>query len=485
MHSAALSHLDPVPALLARVRAELPDAFPPDRPLRLSRAPGVLDVMGGIGEYTGSLVCQAALDRAAAVALQDRDDREVQVFSFNRLDEHQPFTLRIPLDALAMNSADMLRKEFAAPGRTWAGYLAGCLHVLHARGLVNLLDPSIRGMNLALHSTNPIGAGVGSSAAITVATMMNLVDHLGIRDRLDPLQLALMCQAVENQIVGVSCGITDLIASVSGHADSLQRVLCQPHEIQPPLPIPRGMRFIGIHSNVSHDAGGVQYGKTRCAAFMGHKVILDKMRDMGRAAGRTLAADPMHGYLANLDPDDYKKYFRPYLPASLKGGEFLLQFRGTIDTGTTVIPDEHYPVLSATDHHVLEAMRVRNFAIFLEQAVPLPADSRQRGGLLDKAGHLMYASNLSTTNDAQLGAPECDLLVKLVRDRERAGLYGARITGHGCGGTVAVLADVSPASDAAIVEIMAEYERQTDKKTEAFLGSSPGAWHAGTMIANS
>src|SRR5947209_825842 len=100
MQSAALCQLGPVPTLLSRVRAELSDSFRPDRPLRVSRAPGRLDVMGGIADYTGSLVCQMTLDRAAAVAVQKREDRQVQVFSFNLLDAHQPFTLRIPLEAL-------------------------------------------------------------------------------------------------------------------------------------------------------------------------------------------------------------------------------------------------------------------------------------------------------------------------------------------------------------------------------------------------
>ncbi|HLL91215.1 MAG TPA: hypothetical protein VK324_18095, partial [Tepidisphaeraceae bacterium] len=72
---------------------------------------------------------------------------------------------------------------------------------------------------------------------------------------------------------------------------------------------------------------------------------------------------------------------------------------------------------------------------------------------------------------------------KLVRDREPAGLYGAKITGGGSGGTVAVLCDEGPRADAAIAEVMAAYERQTGKKPEAFLGSSPGAWHAGTAVA--
>src|SRR3954451_8111051 len=116
-----LHDFPPIPTLCERVRAELSDAFRSDRPLRVSRAPGRLDVMGGIADYSGSLVCQMPLDRAAAVALQERDDREAQIFSFNLLDEHLPFTLRIPLDALAATSADLLRKEFAQPGRRWAG----------------------------------------------------------------------------------------------------------------------------------------------------------------------------------------------------------------------------------------------------------------------------------------------------------------------------------------------------------------------------
>jgi L-arabinokinase len=95
----------------------------------------------------------------------------------------------------------------------------------------------------------------------------------------------------------------------------------------------------------------------------------------------------------------------------------------------------------------------------------------------------MYASHLSYTNDALLGAPECDLIVKLARERESAGLYGAKITGGGSGGTIAVLANEG--TDGAMSEIMAEYEKQTGRKPEAFLGSSPGAWAVGTAVLNS
>jgi L-arabinokinase len=473
-----LPGLAPVPALLRRIRGELSEEFPPGRPMRLSRAPGRLDVMGGIADYTGSMVAEATLDRAAAVALQDRQDRQVHVFSFNLLDDRRPFAFRISLDALAEHSIDALRAELKQPGRRWAGFIVGCMAILHERGLLDLKNAALPGISLALLSTVPLGAGVSSSAAIEVATMINLVQHLGIQT--DPMSLASMCQQVENRIVGAPSGIMDQVTSCAGEAGSILRMICQPHTLLPPLHLPSGVRVIGINSNVKHSVGGGMYGRTRCAAFMGHRIILEKMREMGLAAGATLIADPMNGYLANLDPDDYKRFFRPFLPQEMKGSAFISQFGSTIDTATAVDPEQRYHVLQATDHHVLEARRVRNFVTYLEAASALPPQSPQRKLELDKAGHLMYASHISYTKDALLGADECDLLVDLVRRRESAGLFGAKITGGGSGGTVAVLADVSPSADAAIQQIMSEYQKQTARRPEAFLSSSPGAWEMGT-----
>lgn len=477
---AALQHIDPVPALLTRVRAELSGDFVAARPIRVSRAPGRLDVMGGIADYTGSLVCELPLDRAAAVALQEREDGQLQIFSFNLFDEQKPFTFRMPLAVLARHPAEMVRREFAEPGRKWAAYLAGCLFVLHEQGHIDLRDPDRRGVNLALYSTVPPGAGVASSAAIEVAAMMALADHFGIRDRVEPLKLAALCQAAENRIVGAPCGIMDQVTSLLGEAGALLRMKCQPHEVLPPVLLPDGVRVIGINSNVKHDVGGPAYARTRCAAFMGHKLIVEKMKEMGAAVGRELIADPMGGYLANLDPDDYKMFFRPHLPESLSGREFLDRYGSTIDPLTTVEPDFRYAVRNATDHHVLEARRVRRFVEFLEQARKQSGPRRKRA--LDSAGHLMYASHQSYTMDAMLGADECDLLVQLARRREPAGFYGAKITGGGSGGTVAVLCDNTDRADAAIAQVVDEYEGQTGRKPEVFAGTSPGAWHVGTIL---
>jgi galactokinase len=472
---------EPVATLLARVREELRADFDPSRPMRVSRAPGRLDVMGGIADYTGSLVCEMPLDCAAAVALQERDDRQIQAFSFNLYDEHKPFTFRIPFESFIQYSAAELCREFSEPGRKWAAYIAGCLFALHSNRLIDLADPAVKGLNLAVFSTVPLGAGVGSSSAIEVATMINLVDHFGLRGRVDGMRMAELCQQVENRLVGVPCGIMDQVTSCLGEAGALLRMICQPHELRPPLEVPPRVRIVGINSDVKHDVGGPAYRRTRCAAFMGHRIILETMRKLGADSGRELIADPMGGYLANLDADDYKAFFRTSVPHLISGREFLDRFGPMIDTATSVETDVEYPIQQATDHHVLEARRVRRFAEFLEQAQH--AEGPSRGSALDRAGHLMYASHQSYTSDALLGAPECDLLVKLIRQNERAGFYGAKITGGGSGGTVAVLANDSARVDEAIGQIMADYERETGKKPALLAGSSPGAWHTGTAMA--
>ena len=495
--------LDPFPTLERRVREEVSADFDPTRPVRVARAPGRLDVMGGIADYTGSLVCELPLDRAAAVAVQPRDDRQVQVFSFNLLDEHKPFTLRVPLDALATADAATLRREFAEPGRRWAGYVAGCLHVLHRAGLVDALAADVTGLSLAVYSTVPLGAGVSSSAAVEVATMSALVDQLGLAradeetnaagptidptspTTVTPMRLAALCQRVEHDVVGAPCGIMDQAASAYGRAGMLMRMRFQPHELQEPLAVPPGMRFAGIDTGVRHRVAGGQYGRTRCAAFMAHKVILQTMRQIGAVANRELVADPTGGYLANLDPDDYKRIFRPRLPERVRGGEFLLKYGPTIDAATRIEPDTVYDVQRAADHHVLEARRVRNFCQFLEEANamgPAAVGSRDRGLTLDKAGHLMYASHQSYTMDAMLGCPECDLLVSLLRAREKQGIYGAKITGGGGGGTIAVLCETGDVTDRALTDAMAEYERQAGRTPTLLAGTSDGAWWTGSAV---
>ncbi len=447
--------------------------------MRLSRAPGRLDVMGGIADYTGSLVCETPLDRAAAVVMQRRDDRILQIISLNLLDAQQPFVWRMNLDDLAAATLEQLQAGFAQPGMRWAGYIAGCLWMLAERGYVDWRDPAVGGMNLALDSTVPLGGGVSSSAAIEVATMMNLADEFSLRAdkavagaKLDGLALAALCQRVENLVVKAPCGIMDQVSSCCGQAGALLRMLCQPHKLLGPLQLPKGVRVVGINSAVKHSVGGGHYGITRCAAFMGHALILQLMRQDGAARPD---ADPTGGYLANLDENDYRKLYRDRVPAQMSGQEFIASGLRSIDTAAPMQAQQRYEVRAAVDHHVFEAARVQRFVQLLEQAAQ-SGDTKS----LEQAGQLMLQSHQSYGQNAHLGAAECDLLVKLAIGQP--GTYGAKITGGGSGGTVAVMLKDDSDTRQRVEAIAQEYQRQSGQEPEIFLSSSPGAWEVGTAI---
>ncbi|HYE66708.1 MAG TPA: hypothetical protein VD966_14055, partial [Pyrinomonadaceae bacterium] len=92
---------------------------------------------------------------------------------------------------------------------------------------------------------------------------------------------------------------------------------------------------------------------------------------------------------------------------------------------------------------------------------------------LELLGELMYQSHASYSA-CGLGSEGTDLLVRLVRAAgPRLGLYGAKITGGGSGGTVAVLG--CRGADATLLAIADQYAHETGHRPHIFHGSSPGA----------
>ena len=73
-------------------------------------------------------------------------------------------------------------------------------------------------------------------------------------------------------------------------------------------------------------------------------------------------------------------------------------------------------------------------------------------GDLPKMGELFNASHASLRDDYEVSIPEIDLLVELVRQQK--GVYGARITGGGFGGSIVGLVEKGKAAQvgAAVTE---------------------------------
>lgn len=439
-----------------------PDFFRPDAPITAARAPARIDCMGGIADYSGSVVFEGTLNRAAVVAVQPREDTLLRARSDTFEREGRPFHAEFNMrdmrdEAGALKGYDALRALFAQrPDDAWAAYVLGALPVLENEGACRFPG----GADMLVWSDIPIGVGVASSAALEVAAMYAAVSAAGCE--LAEPRLAALAQTVENRVVGAPCGIMDQVTSALGEVGKLLALRCRPCDLMGQHRLPAGVRVFGLSSRVQHRIAGAAYARARVGAFMGLKVILTQMERRGR---RTTEAAR---YLCALSPRQYREQFRDHLPEQMTGAEFLRAYGETTDAVTRIEPEVVYAVRACTDHPIFENYRVQAFMDCMERA-----REGDRTALVE-AGGLMYASHWSYGWNCGLGCPQTDLIVELVRVRgPQNGFYGAKITGGGSGGTVAVLAEASAGEE--LRRIGAEYEERTGLEPDIFDGTSPGA----------
>jgi galactokinase len=441
-------------------------------PVFVARAPGRLDVMGGIADYSGALVLQWPIREATRVALLPWPERRLSITSVGRHGVERRCDVPLDLIADAHRPYDDVRAWFAGdPARHWAAYVAGVFHVLSREHGVRLLN----GAAILIESDVPEGKGVSSSAALEAATMEAVVEAWGVP--IEPKMRAVRCQQVENLIVGAPCGVMDQMASICGEAGSLMALLCQPAEFQGSVRLPDGLGVWGIDSGIRHAVTGADYGAVRIGAFMGYRILasLAGLRvTAGEREGHVQIDDPRWGgYLANVGGKAFRR-FEDDIPEALAGATFLARYDGTTDLVTTVDPARRYAIRTPTAHPIYEHERVTEWARLLTA-------STHGATVLDAArlGALMYESHASYSA-CGLGSDGTDRLVSLARTAGSArGIYGAKITGGGSGGTVALLADAS-AGDT-VRAIACEYADETGRDAYVFEGTSPGAARIGTI----
>jgi L-arabinokinase len=459
-----------VTGLAERIRSGAPplDSGANDAaPVFVARAPGRLDVMGGIADYSGSLVLQWPILEATRVALRPWAARRISITSVggDGPDRH----CDVPLDLVAdpRRPYDDVRAWFAAdPARHWAAYVAGVFHVLAREHGVRFHT----GAAILVESDVPEGKGVSSSAAIEGATMEAVIAAWPLP--IDPRLRAIRCQQVENLIVGAPCGVMDQMATICGETGALMSLCCQPAEFRGSVPIPEHLRVWGIDSGIRHAVTGAGYEAVRVGAFMGYRILAElaglRVRP-GDRAGHVRVDDPRwHGYLANVGTDTWRG-FAADVPETLDGGAFLERYDGTTDPVTRVDPLRRYAVRTPTAHPIFEHERVTEWARELSSSA---ADVCRLGGM-------MYESHASYSA-CGLGSDGTDRLVALAREAGTArGIYGAKITGGGSGGTVALLADAD-AGDA-VRAIARRYGEERGRDAHVFEGSSPGAARVGAI----
>jgi galactokinase len=325
-------------------------------PKAMASAPGRVNLIGEHTDYNGGPVLPIAVAARTTVAVGTGEAGMLELVS-----AHAPTS---GVERIAWNSA--------LP-RHWGAYVAGVMRELWAAEII----PENGGARIAVASDVPIGAGLSSSAALTVASARALTTLAA--GTLTPRKIAGIAFRAEHDHVGVRCGIMDQTISAmakAGHALLLECAsLASRH-------IPVRGRLLLVDTGGRRELATVEYSRRRAeceAAVTRLKVELPELI--------WLASWPAK-WLARL-----KK----------------------------ALPE---PLRSRAVHVVSETARVRFAAQLLE-----------RGRLRD-FGRLLYESHDSLRRYYECSTPELDLVVTAA---QKAGALGARLTGAGWGGAVVVL----------------------------------------------
>lgn len=366
-------------------------------PPHVVRAPGRLEVLGNHTDYNEGLVMAVAVDRFVEIAISPRTDGKIELIS----------------SAFPQRESFFLSDIRTNPEAPWADYVKGVLLQLRRKGV------HFSGFNAAIHSTIPLGSGMSSSAALEVASALAVrqmypysLNELGAADspprrdrqgRLAPvnaterLPLARLCQAAENQFVGVNCGLLDQISSLFGRSHHVMTIDCRFQKVEY-LPL-IGEALVVCNTGVKHALVGGEY---------------NALRKNCESAARALKA----------------KSLRSVDMAYLKANKARLN------------PREY----ECAYHVVSEIQRV----VYAERALR-ENDHRQ-------FGQYLFQSHESSRDHLRNSCRELDLLVELARGHRAC--LGSRLTGGGFGGATLSLVAYHEVEDF-IAHMATGYEQKT------------------------
>jgi galactokinase len=373
-------------------------------PTRTVRAPGRLELLGNHTDYNEGLVMSLAVDKYIHMASAPRSDGKIELIS-----------AAFPAPEIFWTNA--LNKNPAAP---WADYVKGVLVQLRNRGV------NFTGFNAAIFGDIPMGAGMSSSAALEVATALtvrqlypfsltenglgaaptrDIKGDLPALNSREKLNFAKLCQAAENQFVGVKSGLLDQISSLFGQAWHVMSIDFRFLTVErAPM---MGEAVITCNSGVKHALVGGEYNELRhqCESAAGK---------LGAKSLRSVDLNFLEANKSKLNPREYE--------CSL--------------------------------HVVSEIARVAAAERALRDD-----DHRQ-------FGQFMFQSHESSRDLLHNSTPELDLLVELARAHPAC--LGARLTGGGFGGATINLVRHHQA-ESFMAHMGKKYEHQTGRTLQPLL----------------
>ncbi len=177
--------------------------------IRVFFAPGRVNLIGEHTDYNNGYVLPAALSKGTLLIIQKRDDNLCELKSTNFPDLPVSFTI----EDLQFKAED-----------EWGNYTKGILYEF------SQFQKLSGGYNILYSGDIPNGAGLSSSASLGMVTafaMAEMLDmNIGIKD------LALLCQRMENNFIGVQTGIMDQFAVGLGKKDHAIFLDCGTGEVE-------------------------------------------------------------------------------------------------------------------------------------------------------------------------------------------------------------------------------------------------------------
>ncbi|OWY18960.1 galactokinase [Sphingobacteriales bacterium UPWRP_1] len=155
-------------------------------------APGRVNLIGEHIDYNGGLVLPIAIAQGIGAKVLYTGSPEVRIRSAGMKGE------------LAVN---LLEETFEKRPEAWMNYPLGVI-----KYLLPYIQSHTDGFDAELHTDLPVGSGLSSSAALEVLTAYILLNMGSRQSNTDGIQIAKLCKQVENEFVGVNCGIMDQFA---------------------------------------------------------------------------------------------------------------------------------------------------------------------------------------------------------------------------------------------------------------------------------
>ena len=185
-------------------------------------AHGRVNLIGEHTDYNGGYVLPTLIPQQISVAVSLRDDHQIHGTS-KEYGERQA-DLNSPTD------------------NSWLDFVRGAIHFIQLEGV------RVQGLNIAVTSDVPSGAGLSSSAALEIAILRALSSLFNIT--IPSTQLALMGQKIEHEFVGTQCGIMDQMACANTKLGEVLFLDCESLQTQIIPQFPEH-RFLVIHSGSS------------------------------------------------------------------------------------------------------------------------------------------------------------------------------------------------------------------------------------------